>query len=354
MKRAALVIYSDTDFGGAERRLIRIYNELGKTSECDLIVRGCKSLEVFRKRLEKADCDVKNIHTIRCFGDNIHCLLYLLTHKRYDTVHYVDICGFHQVLASLYMKTKTKTIFTVAFQNYAYGLTDDETKRKLIKLLDTSKQVDVLFPAGEKYFKEISTNKNITVTPGTFTDIDLFVPEKKEKIILFAAARLEKDKNAELLVEACNICQDELRKSGYTVMICGKGFEEEKLRNLVKKYKIEDIVNMPGYVRISEVMPKTEIFLCIDLIDNYPSQTIAEAVSCGCALICTDVGYSRKCASEDFSLFIPNTAKALAEGMLTFIQKTQEEKDTIVKNARAYAKRTYCIDVSVDYFGRLL
>lgn len=354
MKRAVLVLYSDTDFGGAERRLIRIYNEIGKKNECDLLIRGCKSYQQFEERLIKADCDVSNIHEIKCVANNIQCLMYLLFHGKYDVLQYNDICGFHQLLAMLYKKKRTITIFTVAFQNYAYGIMDDKTKRKLIRLLNTSKKIDVLFPAGKKYFDEISTNKNITVTPGTFTNIELFVPKTKEKIILFAAARLEKDKNAELLIEACNIEKENLKKYGYKVIICGQGFEENHLRSLVAIYDISDVVEMPGYVKISEIIPKAETFVCIDLIDNYPSQTIAEAVACGCSLICTDVGYSRKCGSEDFSFFVKNDAQELAHAIKSLIEKTDIEKEKIVQSARKYAIEHYSIKSSSDYFESLM
>ena len=354
MKKVALVLYSDTDFGGAERRLIRIYNELAKKNLCDLLVRGCESLTLFKQRLEKADCDVSNINEIKCFKANMKCLSYIILHGKYEVLQYIDICGFHQALAKIYKIRSKKTIFTVAYQNYAYGLIDDKTKKKLIKLLNASQNVDVLFPAGKKYFQEISSNSNITVTPGTFTNLDLFVPNYKEKIILFAAARLEKDKNAELLIEACNISQNKLRQYGYKVMICGQGFEEEFLRNLVDRYHISDIVNMPGYVKISEITPKAEVFVCIDLVDNYPSQTIAEAVACGCSLICTDVGYSRKCGDENFTVFVENDAEDLSEAINAIIQRSDKEKQKIVQAARNYAVSHYNIETSVNYFEKLM
>ena len=353
MKKSALILYSDTDFGGVERRLIRIHNELGKSNQCDIIVRGT-SLNPFKERLLKADCDVSNIHKIITFNDNFKCLLYLIFIQHYDAVQYNDVCGFHQILAQIYRNSSTRTVFTAAFQDYAYGLIDDKVRQNLVKLLNISHKVDVLFPAGKEYFKKICKNTQISVTPGTFTNTELFIPAIKEKIILFAAARLEKEKNAVLLVEACNICQDVVRQYGYTILICGQGFEERYLRNLINQYGINDIVSMPGYVKISKVMPIAEIFLCIDLIDNYPSQTIAEAVSCGCALICTDVGYSRKCGSEKFTTFIPNVPKVLADKIVYHIKMPENNKKNIVKMARKYAEEHYSIRESANYFRRLL
>lgn len=352
-KKVALIVYSDTDFGGAERRLIRIYNELGKKHKCDIVVRGSKR-EDFVQRLKKADCDVSNINKIIFFENNIKCLVYLILHKKYSTVHYLDVCGFNQKIASIMNLLKVNTLLTVAYQNYAYGIIDIETRAKLSKLINTSYKVDVLFPEGKKFFPTISSNCNITVTPGTFTQIDLFLPGKKDKILLFAAARLEKDKNAELLIEASYRCASVLRKEGYKVVICGKDFEEQYLRNKIHNYCIDDIVKMPGYVKISEVFPNVELFFCLDLIDNYPSQTIAEAVSCGCAIICTDVGYSRMCGTSDFIKFVRNDASDLSRAIELYITKSDKQKDAIVRAARKYALENYSIKTSADYFERLL
>ena len=102
MKKVALVLYSDTDFGGAERRLIRIYNELAKKNLCDLLVRGCKSVTLFNERLKKADCDVSNINEIKCFDSNMKCLAYIVLRGKYEVLQYIDLCGFNQILAKIY------------------------------------------------------------------------------------------------------------------------------------------------------------------------------------------------------------------------------------------------------------
>ena len=353
MNKVALILFSNSDFGGAERRLVRIYNELGKENECDIIVRG-SDYDGFYKRLKKADCDVSNIHKIITFKSNFLCLLYLIICRKYKAIHFFDMCGFNIAIAKIMRIFSTRTLLTVAFQNYAYGLIDENTKRSLVRLLDLSNRVDVLFPAGLEYFQSISSNNAITVTPGTFTNIDLFQSAKKERLILFAAARLEKDKNAILLVEACYLCKDLLRKLKYEIYICGQGYEEAFLRNRIREYDIDDIIKMPGYVKISDIMPKAEIFACLDLVDNYPSQTIAEATACGCFLIITDVGYSRLCGEGDFAEYVANDSRALADRIECFISATTEEKNKVKDCSRKYAETHYSIKTSADYFRRLL
>lgn len=353
MRKATLVVYNRTDFGGAERRLIRIYNELAKDHEVELIIRGCRKKD-FLPRLERSDCKINNIKKIKCFKSSISCLLYMIFIRDVCNIHYFDLCGFNLRIGQILKIRKIPTLLTIAHQNYAYGLIDENIKKRLAQLMDVSSKVDVLFPAGEEFLPTISSNKNISITPGTFTQLDVFIPKKKEKILLFAAARLESDKNAKLLIEACNLCHDDLKRNKYKVVISGKGYEENKLRDMVKELKLGDIIDMPGYVKISDITPRAEMFLCLDLIDNYPSQTIAEAVASGCALVCTDVGYSSRCGSPEFTYLVKNDKNALASVIVDFIQKEENQKDEIFKSAREYAEKYYSIECSKNYFEKLI
>ena len=69
--KIALIYYSDMDFGGAERRLTRIYNEIGKSNYCDLIVRGCDKEELVA-RIKKADSGYEGFYNINCFRNIYH------------------------------------------------------------------------------------------------------------------------------------------------------------------------------------------------------------------------------------------------------------------------------------------
>lgn len=350
---AALLFYVDDFFGGAERRLIRIYNEIGKNRKCDLIVRGINRKKL-DELLEKADCDVKNYQNVLCFPSNLDCIMYLFLKGKYTSVHFFDMSRFDKLLLYVTKIKRIKSIMTIAFQNYAYGLINNKEKKELETFLALASNVDVLFPAGEIFLPTISKKQNISVTPGTFTNLALFRPAKKERILLFAAARFDKDKNALLLVEACNLCAKVIRDYKYKVIMCGKGNEEDNLRNRVKEYELEDIIEMPGYVKISELFPYVEMFLCLDKVDNYPSQTIAESVACGCALVCTDVGYSRRCGDENFTYFIKDDCNELAQVIIKYIELNDTEKNKMSGYARKFALQHYAIDSSVKYFERMI
>ena len=80
-------------FGGAERRLSRIYNEICADNDdlkCDIVICGCDintALALFRK----ADCDVANINHIYAFGSRLKFLLYVLFLSKYKIIHFFGL-----------------------------------------------------------------------------------------------------------------------------------------------------------------------------------------------------------------------------------------------------------------------
>lgn len=352
-EKVALVIYNKNNFGGAERRLIRIYNEMANNRKCDLIVRGTNK-EKFLQVTNKANCNINNFSKVKFFDNRFKCLMYLLFKGQYTNIHYFDVSNFSLALAIFCKILGINTLLTIAYQNYALGLVSKTKKFFLSLHLNINKKIDVLFPQGLDYFPTICSNKNISVTPGTFTLLDKFFPQKKRKIIALIASRLEHDKNANLLLEASIICHKQLKELGYEILICGEGSEENDLRNKIIQNSLQDLVKMPGYIKSTELLPYVELACSLDLIENYPAQCVAEAVACGCSLICTDVGCSRKCGSEDFTYYIKNDPDELANTILSYVRLPENNKNVMSKQARLFAEKYYNILSSVRYFESLI
>ena len=80
-----------------------------------------------------------------------------------------------------------------------------------------------------------------------------------------------------MVLEAAILCAPSLREHGYEVVICGRGWEEDSLKREIADKGVSDIVKMPGYVKPHEILPSAKVLCATNLINNYPSQTIAEA-----------------------------------------------------------------------------
>lgn len=343
-------------FGGAERRLTRVYNEICAENDdlkCDIVVRGCDldtALELFRQ----TDCDVSKINHIYAFKSRLKCLLYVLFARKYKAIHFFCAGKFNIIMQLACKLINKKTIYTICSYNEAYNYLSKIVRRVVKLQLCLANHVDLLYPAGADFISQYVKKENLSITPGTFTDLDVFKPQKKNKTIVYAAARLEDAKNPILFIESINECRDEIRTAGYKVVLLGQGKYEGYLHNYVKEKELTDIVCLTGYDRTSKFMPTASVFFSTQKLENYPSQSLAEAAACGCYLIITDVGDSRRCADKSFAAFVKAEPKALSQALVKYIDFSQEEKEAIIAKARAFAEENYSIEKSKKYYAEIL
>lgn len=351
--KTALLFYSENFLGGAERRLLRVYREISNSEfQCDVIVIGCNKFR-FQEILKKADCEVDTFYRLYAFEKKSKCIEHLLFKSSYDVIHFIDTSSFNMLVAWLCKMKHTKILYSICSYYIAKQLTTINVIKQTKRLLTLADHVDLLYPSSYEVIKEMAKHE-VTVTPGTFTDLTLFVPTHKKKTIIFAAARLEEGKNPFLVLLATNIIKDFLREKKYHIRVLGHGYEEEKLREYIDANNLSDIVDMLGYMHTSEVLPSAEVFLSLQKIENYPSQALAEAIACGCYVIVTNVGDSERCANKSFADFIEDNPTQLANAIQKYIEKNKKEKEEIVQLARNYAVMNYDITKSKQYFKGLL
>lgn len=352
----AFVFGSKGSFGGAERRLSRIYNEVCAENDgvkCDIIVRKCE-LNTALMRFERADCDVVNINHFYAFRVLLMCLLYIWFSHKYRIIHIYGAEKFNIVAQVVCKLSNKKSIYTVCNYGEAYNCHPAKRMRKVKLQLRLADHVDLLYPSGADFVSRYVRKDRLTITPGTFTNLTLFKPQEKNKTIVYAAARLEDAKNPILFIEAINECADQIRAAGYRVILLGQGKYEEYLQNYVKDHDLTDIVHLVGYDKTSKYMPTANVFFSTQVLENYPSQSLAEAAACGCYAIITDVGDSRRCADESFAAFVKPDKVALSQALVGYLEMSEQEKKAIVEKARAFAETHYSIEESKKYYLEIL
>lgn len=306
----ALTLRGDMPFGGAERRLLRIFNEIGITHRVSVLVRACLKTEL-QNRLDQAACCTDNFSEIRFSAPKDKIIgtldsLRQLMAINPDVIISFDAGPFNRVMVRWMHFLGKHVVLTIANDLYYDEAMKGTENQALRRLLQKADHIDLLYPRQERYYRKLLQGKTVlTVTPGTFTDLRLFQPGKKERLFVFIAARLEDYKNPRMVLEAAIKCAPMLRKRGYKVLICGKGWEEDALRQMIRERGVSDVVEMPGYVKPHEILPRANVLCATNLINNYPSQTIAEAAACGCFLIATEVGETYRILDDSYSVGIP-------------------------------------------------
>ncbi len=197
--------------------------------------------------------------------------------------------------------------------------------------------------------KGITLNQNrILFTPNSFILYDNFFPEIPKNNWVVFSARLTRVKNPHLLLEAVSL----LKKRGYTnfkVYFLGEGFLLPELMNKKNELKLDNILFEGGVPDTAIYLRKSKIFVSLQTDNNYPSQSLLEAMACENAVIASDVGETRKLVTENEGILVPLDAEKIADALITLLSNP-DDCERMGKNAREKALNEHNIEKYLQYF----
>ncbi|MEG0503622.1 MAG: glycosyltransferase [Raoultibacter sp.] len=356
--KIGVVLFSGKEFGGMERRMVRVFNELARKNRVTLIARSATNSQM-KTYLELAGCSAGNFEEVICVKQKTKIaentsIIHVIARSQFDCCVFGDCSRFSNVATRISHLFGIKTLLIFAYGLYYYDAIQGKKDIRIENMIKAVDHIDLLYPDQAEFFAQsLSRRTSLTVTPNTFTDLNLFSPKTKKKQFVFIAARLEKDKNPQMVVEAANLCQSKLRECNYSIQICGQGYEEATLKGRIKALGLTDIIKMSGYTKTHTVLPEAQVLLAVGLTSNYPSQTIAEAAASGCGVIVTDVGETHRLLDDAYTFTIEPNAESLAGAMCLYIDTCDNEKRKLVESSRDYAVNNYSIDTVISYYEQI-
>jgi glycosyltransferase involved in cell wall biosynthesis len=149
-----------------------------------------------------------------------------------------------------------------------------------------SNKVDVLNPSIDL---DGLINKNkISISPCSFSDPIKFFPTypKKNKVVF--AGHLQENKGAKILL---GILENLPLNINYEFVICGVSDNLDGYNKTISDIvKTKNNIIITRSVTMNKILSDANIFLSLQTWDNYPSQSLIEAMLSGCFIIATDVG----------------------------------------------------------------
>lgn len=220
------------------------------------------------------------------------------------------------------------------------------TKRMIKNMLDNSDKVLVLGERWNGIIKKISCTCNTEILLNTVSiPTENIEYHENKKNILFLGA-LVKRKGIFELIESINNLKLKKILDEYNVnfIIGGSGREEEKIKELIKTYKLGDNIKLVGWVdgeRKKDLIKCSNIFVLPSHNEGLPV-AILEALSYGLPVVTTNVGSIDEAVIDNYNGFLinPFDVKQLEESLYKII-RSKEIWETFSKNAKKIAKEKF-------------
>lgn len=199
-------------------------------------------------------------------------------------------------------------------------------------------RIDCISESTAKILEKYTNGDNLhktRIAHCSFTDYSKATKKDFRDIDVISISRFVEGKGHELIEEISNDI------SNLNVYICGFGPRKPNIpmANIIQ-------INDPF-----DFLSRSKIFLSLQKINNYPSQSLLEAMACECAIIATDVGETRKILDERCAVLIPYESEALKKSISYLISHDREAAE-LGKRARERVLRDHTIERYLDYFKK--
>jgi len=205
--------------------------------------------------------------------------------------------------------------------------------KRFKKILRESFRIDCLSEDLRKKVLELqdADERQVFSTPCSFIDYSETGIREKNKVICFVG-RFVDGKGIDILLPALSAIID--KHPNLEIKLLGAGEYEHQIIEFIKRNKFEKI--QVGFCKNPiGVLKESMIFLSLQEKENYPSQSLIEAMACGNAVIATDVGMTRKIVNDEVGLLIKRDSNELIKAM---DQLLSNETSTLEKGRKAREK----------------
>ena len=206
--------------------------------------------------------------------------------------------------------------------------------------------------------------KDKVVTITNFTDVDYFIPSKKELasngvIKIMVAARIAEQKNIIRFLEVMSKLKNDnlpFFVTWYGNASHGEEDYEDSCKRMIKDLGIEDVFEFkPATKNILEKYQSCDAFCLPSLYEGYPN-AICEAMSCGKPILCSRVCDNPRIVDEGLNgmMFNPAYVDDIYDIMKRFILLSDIERKEMGINSRLLAEKRFSEDVFVNKYIKLI
>lgn len=348
-----IFLHITQNYSGVEKRFFHYYQYLSTLSDNEytfvcsktFLKRHNLSLSAFNKhKIIEYGIEWRNVSKIRRYIDYLCLLLVLLklSVKKYDAAHF-PTTGSRIFMRLIRAKSKSTSVV-----NSIKSCLDKEISSPIfIKCLKAGVLVDCLdrnicsFIAS----KYPSYSKQLFVSPCSFVSYKGCCDKllNKEHAIAFVG-RLIEYKGIDMLISQL---QNILNKTTFKIYILGRGPYASKIDDFKRKYDNNNRIYFDFVLNPIRILEKAQVFLSLQSEENYPSQSLLEAMMAQNTIIATNVGLTSTLVKTQFGFLINDGSELLDR--LVFLEEHPEIIMEMGKKAKEFAESNHRVEIYHNY-----
>lgn len=158
----------------------------------------------------------------------------------------------------------------------------------------------------------------IGVPPGSVVDVERFQPAAAKEPWVVFAGRLVEEKNPMLFLEALPTVRRAV--PGAKFFLLGEGPLSKQAAELVARLGLSPVVELGFEPDLAPVLGRALVFVSLQRQDNYPSQSLLEAMSAGMAAVATDVGLTWQLVDGETGLRVKPEPSEVAQALIALLR----------------------------------
>lgn len=350
-----LYLHIAQNCGGVEKRFFTLYQYILKQTNDDVtVIIGRTFLKSINRplipreggRIIKYGFPWTYRNKVTRYLDYISLVLVLLMQyfNKYDVAHFSIMSGL--LFRKLVRAKKKGTSAVCSAREQLKAQIESKLFSQILKenflidCLDTNicEEIRLYYP---------QHSNQLCVSPCSFIDMSAIynnkIEIKKEHAIAFVG-RLIDIKGINLLIE---VLPQLIKRTKFKIYILGRGYLSASIRNMIDLYNCSDRIFLSYVTDPTLYLAKTKVFLSLQRDENYPSQSLLEAMACRNAIIATNVGLTHLIVKDDFGFLINNTKQLL--DTLIYLDKNQALCESMGRLAEKFMINNHQIEKFYNY-----
>ncbi len=191
--------------------------------------------------------------------------------------------------------------------------------------------------------------RRLHVSPGSMVGVPDAPAVTKQRRVVFLG-RLDRVKNPLLFAAAIGLVAKKRRD--FRVSISADGSLRGAVDSLFRASGVADLVDWNEDQPPGPSFAQSLVAVTLQAVDNYPRQSLLEAMTCRTAIVASDVGLTHRLVSPDTGLLVPLEAPAVAAAVESLLADP-ERATRMGEAARALVRREHRVDRYADYVEQL-